>query len=243
MRVGADSAIGAKYAARGDSRVLGMLGSGGMARSHLAALLTVRPLERVQVYSPTKVNRERYAAEMSELHGVEVVPVDEPRDVFRGADIVSGCTDAAWRRRRRGLAGARDARDLDRRRPRRPRPRGPRRAAATGHRTGADQRPLLAAHRRVPDLRRPPTGPGLGPPPAREEPSSPGIRPPGGQPGGGADRCGHGSRRRPGHHVPRTGQHPGRAVLRRRRPGVRAGAGADWVRNCRRRGFLQDVRD
>jgi ornithine cyclodeaminase/alanine dehydrogenase-like protein (mu-crystallin family) len=95
MRVGADSAIGAKYAAREDAQVLGMLGSGGMARSHLESLLTVRPLERVQVYSPTKANREAYAAEMGERHGIEVVAVDEPRDAFRGADIVSGCTDAA----------------------------------------------------------------------------------------------------------------------------------------------------
>ncbi|MCW2864208.1 MAG: Alanine dehydrogenase [Actinoallomurus sp.] len=55
MRVGADSAIGAKYAAREDARVLGMLGSGGMARSHLESLLSVRPLERVQVYSPNKL--------------------------------------------------------------------------------------------------------------------------------------------------------------------------------------------
>jgi alanine dehydrogenase len=95
MRVGADSAIGAKHAAREDARVLGMLGSGGMARSHLESLLTVRPLERVQVYSPTKTNRERYAQEMSERHSVEVVAVDEARDAFRGADIVAGCTDAA----------------------------------------------------------------------------------------------------------------------------------------------------
>ncbi|MDP9392370.1 MAG: ornithine cyclodeaminase family protein [Actinomycetota bacterium] len=95
MRVGADSAIGTKFGSREDARVLGMLGSGGMARSHLEALLTVRPLERVQVYSPTKANREAYAAEMSERHGVEVVAVDEARDAFRGADIVSGCTDAA----------------------------------------------------------------------------------------------------------------------------------------------------
>ena len=49
MRVGADSAIGTGLAARPDARVLGMLGSGGMARTHLQALLEVRPLERVQV--------------------------------------------------------------------------------------------------------------------------------------------------------------------------------------------------
>jgi ornithine cyclodeaminase/alanine dehydrogenase-like protein (mu-crystallin family) len=95
MRVGADSALGAKYAARKDARVLGMLGSGGMARSHVESLLTVRPLERVQVYSPTRAHRDRYAAEMRERHGLDVVAVDEPRDVFRGADIVSGCTDAS----------------------------------------------------------------------------------------------------------------------------------------------------
>src|SRR5437660_6586710 len=37
MRVGADGAIGVKYMARKDARVVGMLGSGGMARSHLEA--------------------------------------------------------------------------------------------------------------------------------------------------------------------------------------------------------------
>ena len=95
MRVGADSAIGTGLAARADARVLGMLGSGGMARTHLEAMLQVRDLARVQVFSPTPANRERYAVEMSRRYGLEVVPVDEPWAVFRGADVVSGCTDAA----------------------------------------------------------------------------------------------------------------------------------------------------
>lgn len=95
MRVGADSAIGTRLAAREDARVLGMLGSGGMARTHLEALRQVRPIERVQVYSPTAAHRQRYAAEMTERYGLDVVAVDEPRAVFRGADIVTACTDAA----------------------------------------------------------------------------------------------------------------------------------------------------
>ena len=94
MRVGADSAIGARHASRPDSEVVGMLGSGGMARSHLEALLAVRPVKRVQVYSPTRANRERYAAEMAERHGLEAVPVSEPDAVYRGADILCACTDA-----------------------------------------------------------------------------------------------------------------------------------------------------
>lgn len=95
LRVAADGAIGAKIMAREDSRVLGMLGSGGMARSHAESLLRVRRIERVQVYSPTPANRERYAAEMRAKHGIEVVVMDNPRDVYRGADILAGCTDSA----------------------------------------------------------------------------------------------------------------------------------------------------
>jgi alanine dehydrogenase len=94
LRVGADSAIGVRFGAREDARVLGLLGSGGMARSHVEAFRTVRPLERIQVYSPTRGHRERFAAEMRELHGLDVVAVDEPEHAQHGADIVAGCTDA-----------------------------------------------------------------------------------------------------------------------------------------------------
>lgn len=94
LRVGADSAIGVGLGARRDARVLGLLGSGGMARSHIEAFRTVRPLQRVQVYSPTRAHRERFAAEMRERHRLEVVAVDTPEQAHQGADIVAGCTDA-----------------------------------------------------------------------------------------------------------------------------------------------------
>jgi alanine dehydrogenase len=95
MRVGADSAIGTRLAARPDAEVVGMLGSGGMARSHLEALVTVRPITRLQVYSPTRANRELYAAEMAERYGIEAIAVSDPSEVYRGADILCACTDAA----------------------------------------------------------------------------------------------------------------------------------------------------
>lgn len=94
QRVGADSAIGARHLARPGARVLGMLGSGGMARSHLAALHATFPLERVQVFSPTRAHRERYAAEAREQYGIEAVAVADPADIYRGADLVAGCADA-----------------------------------------------------------------------------------------------------------------------------------------------------
>lgn len=95
LRVAADSAIGARIMARKDARVLGLLGSGGMARSHVESLLRVRPLERIQVYSPTPAHRDRFAAEMREQHGIEVQVTNDPRAVYRGADILAGCTDSA----------------------------------------------------------------------------------------------------------------------------------------------------
>lgn len=95
MRVGADSGIGAKYMARADAEVVGMIGSGGMARSHVESLLLARKIKKIQVYSPTKANRDAYAEEISEKHGLEVVPMAHPRDVYKGAHIVAGCTDSA----------------------------------------------------------------------------------------------------------------------------------------------------
>ncbi|HSG96182.1 MAG TPA: hypothetical protein VLA28_11730, partial [Afifellaceae bacterium] len=96
MRVGADSGIGVKYMARENSEVVGMLGSGGMARSHIEAFLAVRPgIRRLQVYSPTKTNREKFAAEVAARYGIEAVALDAPEAVYEGADIVAAVTDAA----------------------------------------------------------------------------------------------------------------------------------------------------
>ena len=95
MRVGADGGIGVKYMARQDASVIGMLGSGGMARSHMEAFTSVRNIERLQVYSPTPANREKFAAEMREKYKIEVVVCDQPRDIYRGADIVAALTDSA----------------------------------------------------------------------------------------------------------------------------------------------------
>jgi alanine dehydrogenase len=96
MRVGADSGIGVKYMAREDATTVGMLGSGGMARTHMAAFMHVRPgIRRLQVFSPRPANREAFGREMAELYGLEVKVLDRPQDVYCGADIVAGVTDSS----------------------------------------------------------------------------------------------------------------------------------------------------
>jgi alanine dehydrogenase len=96
MRVGGDGGIGVKYLAREDASVVGMLGSGGMARTHMDAFIVVRPgIRKLQVFSPTQANRERFGQEMREKYGLEVVVCDNPRDVYKGAHILAGVTDSA----------------------------------------------------------------------------------------------------------------------------------------------------
>ena len=93
-RVGAKNALGVKYLARENAKTVGMLGSGGQARSHLEAFATVRAIERCNVYSPTKANRERYASEMREKLGIEVIAVNSADEALDGADIISCNTNA-----------------------------------------------------------------------------------------------------------------------------------------------------
>lgn len=94
MRVGGGAGLGVKNLSRKDSATVGMLGSGGMARTYLQAFCSVRDIRQAKVFSPTKANREAYAKEMSETLGIEVIPVDSAREAVRGVDILSSATDS-----------------------------------------------------------------------------------------------------------------------------------------------------
>jgi ornithine cyclodeaminase/alanine dehydrogenase-like protein (mu-crystallin family) len=94
MRVGASAGIGARLLAREDATTVGMLGSGGMARTFLEAYAAVRKIEKVKVFSRNPANRERYADDMAQMLGIEIIPVDTAREAVRGVDILSTCTDS-----------------------------------------------------------------------------------------------------------------------------------------------------
>jgi ornithine cyclodeaminase/alanine dehydrogenase-like protein (mu-crystallin family) len=95
MRVGADGGIGVKYMANDDAEVVGMLGSGGMARTHMQALTRVRNIKKLQVFSPTKENRDAFCREMARTYDIEVTACDRPEDIYTGAHIVAALTDSA----------------------------------------------------------------------------------------------------------------------------------------------------
>ncbi|HEY4405960.1 MAG TPA: hypothetical protein VGN55_15040 [Xanthobacteraceae bacterium] len=94
MRVGGSAAVGARLLARKNARAVGMIGSGGMARTVLEALVEVRDIKTVKVYSRVAANRDAFATEMTEHLHVSVEPVASAREAVRGADILATCTDS-----------------------------------------------------------------------------------------------------------------------------------------------------
>jgi len=93
-RVAATAALGVKYLAKPDAKILGMIGSGGMARSFAETFCVVRKITAIQVFSPNRQHRETYAREVSQKVGCEVIPVNSAREAVRGADIVATCTNS-----------------------------------------------------------------------------------------------------------------------------------------------------
>jgi ornithine cyclodeaminase/alanine dehydrogenase-like protein (mu-crystallin family) len=80
MRTAAASAVATDLLARPEVAVLALLGAGVQARSHLAALRTVRRFREVRVWSP------RSSARFGERHDVLAAP--SPEAAVRDADVV-----------------------------------------------------------------------------------------------------------------------------------------------------------
>jgi len=91
MRTGAAGAIAAKYLARRDARVVGLVGAGTQARTQLIALLTLYGrFKEVRVWSPPDGTKEAFVAEMKPKYGelTEIFAVESVQEAVEGADIV-----------------------------------------------------------------------------------------------------------------------------------------------------------
>ena len=95
-RVGATTAVAARYLARPHARTLGLFGTGNHARYSLPALLkTVESIEEVRVYSPNPSHRQTFVGQMRTQLDRPIKEVAEPREVVDGADIVACATNSS----------------------------------------------------------------------------------------------------------------------------------------------------
>ena len=88
MRTGAVTAIGAKYLACDNPKVLGHIGARGTAWYNVAMLDLLFDFEEIRVTSKRPASRERFAAEMSERLGKKVHVVETSEQTVRDADII-----------------------------------------------------------------------------------------------------------------------------------------------------------
>ncbi|WP_458187907.1 ornithine cyclodeaminase family protein [Haladaptatus sp. NG-WS-4] len=95
FKTGAAGAVGVDALAREDAKTLALIGTGAQARGQLKAAATVRDLESVWVFSPTKEHRESFAAEMNEQLDAAVAAVASSAAAVESADIVVTATTAS----------------------------------------------------------------------------------------------------------------------------------------------------
>jgi ornithine cyclodeaminase/alanine dehydrogenase len=88
QRTGAATALAAKYLARPDSTIAGILACGAQGRSNLTALSRLFPLTHARAFDILPEAADRFVGEMGEMLGIEVEVVGSPEDAVRGCDLV-----------------------------------------------------------------------------------------------------------------------------------------------------------
>jgi ornithine cyclodeaminase/alanine dehydrogenase-like protein (mu-crystallin family) len=95
MRTGAASGVATKFMARPDAKILGLIGSGGQARTQMQAICAVRPIERVLVFSRSAQKRQQFVQENQGTVAAEIVAVESAREAVGSADVVATITSSA----------------------------------------------------------------------------------------------------------------------------------------------------
>jgi ornithine cyclodeaminase len=93
IRTAATSGVATRLLARGEANDLALLGSGVQAKSHLAAMLAVRDIQRVRVWSRNADHARHFAQAQAKKHGINVEVSGSVAEAVAGADII--CTTTA----------------------------------------------------------------------------------------------------------------------------------------------------
>lgn len=91
IRTGAVSGLRTKYMSNPGAKTLAVIGSGVQARMNTDAVLCVRGIENVNIWSRNRAHAEGFAAEMREKHPtVKFTVFDSGREAVQNADVI--CT-------------------------------------------------------------------------------------------------------------------------------------------------------
>lgn len=88
LRTGAASGLATRLLSRENSKICAIFGAGVQGRTQLEAVCAVRDIRKVFVYDPIAAAAERFAREMSEELGVEIVVVKSSQEAVQKADVI-----------------------------------------------------------------------------------------------------------------------------------------------------------
>lgn len=94
LRTAATSGLGFRYLARKNSTVAGVFGTGGQAVHKVLALQNERRIRSYKIYSRNPENRKAFCERLRKLADAEFIPVDDPRQVVKGSDVVICATNS-----------------------------------------------------------------------------------------------------------------------------------------------------
>lgn len=87
-RTGAAGGLAAQYLAREDAAHLGLIGAGVQARTQVAAILKVRPIQEIVVYNRHLAHSQAFADQIVAAYGVQARAVATTAEAVQGMDIV-----------------------------------------------------------------------------------------------------------------------------------------------------------
>lgn len=92
LRTGALSGAATEFLSRKDSKIFALIGTGGQAESQLEAVLAVRDIEEVRVYSRNFENVEKFVAKASAGKSQKFIACKSSNEAIDGADIITAVT-------------------------------------------------------------------------------------------------------------------------------------------------------
>jgi ornithine cyclodeaminase len=93
IRTGAASGVATDLLALPDAHILAVIGAGKQARTQVEAILCVRPIDQIRVYS--LFGADEFAAELRGAYGVEVTVVPDEHTALSGAQVVAAATNTS----------------------------------------------------------------------------------------------------------------------------------------------------
>jgi alanine dehydrogenase len=94
MRTAAACGVATRWLAEPAAEEFAMIGTGKQAISQVAAILAVRPIRRIRVFSPDEGRRNRFVERLRSEFELETVAASSVREAVEGASIITLATRA-----------------------------------------------------------------------------------------------------------------------------------------------------